>query len=776
VAINNKPSTTKDPATTFAATTDAATTSKPSSKPTSAVARRGRYGAQSLILVVAVGCCWLFAVLIAERVGSRFDLTSTGEHRLGERASRIVAGLDGPHEIIVCANAALLDPQAARRTRDVLDAFSHASDNLRTTIIDIGTTRGSDELDALIGRLIDRPDSGVDRYERVIVEAIESAGILAAGLARLSVSMREGLGIAQEPGAVNTEVLTRFFESGSALGELWIGRLTTGSQRAEQAREKSIARTPARALDEAALALAEPLAALAEELALRERDLVQLAQAGPELVPERVATLAATLRPLSAELRDRAARSASELRDTPAPDVVRIARILERTSVVLVVGPGGRVDGVGGSSRRTLAAVDGDSIFPPALPSGPGGSPGSVGTSRADPRLRAEELLASALGSLGDRLGPRVVLVHGAPSRLAPSFAPVQMLADRLALRGGVLDEWAVMVDESRPRPRTAEDERRPTVYVTVGVPPTAPDAERRSVRLAQAVGGLIRSGDAVLASFAPSLMPSIGDRDPMVTAFEPIGLRADTGRVLLRLDRGPDGSSIVQADTRLTPGRTTGGEDRVSALTRSVEGLGLQLWWATPLKLAETPPARVRVLEPLLEIGQETTSSGGAGGGGGGGITRWAESEWRAFSQIPPSQHARVLDPPRPDAGRDDIQGPWTLAAAIEITDPSFARPQRVVAVGSNGWFFDEIAQQYAGVIDGRPVLAAPGNAEFFEAAVWWLAGQEDLISRSSSARAVPRIPAMSAERVSALRWGLVAGLPAGVLVLGAFIRLIRR
>lgn len=746
-----------------------------SSQSTSAAARRGRYGAQSVILLIAVACCWLFAVLIAERIGSRFDLTSTGEHRLGERASRIVASLDGPYEIVVCANAALLDQHAARRTRDVLDAFAHASDNIRTTIIDIGTTRGSDDLDALIARLIERPDSGVDRYESVVNEAIDSAGRLATGLAGLSASMREGLAIVQQPGTPNAELLYTFFESGSALGELFIGRLNSAIQLAQKASETSIARTPANALDEAALGIANPIAELAEELVVLERRLAQIAEAGQEYVPESVARLARSTRPVSAELRDLASRTAAELRDTPQPDVIRIARILERTSVVLVIGPGGGGRSGDGTAiaRRTLAAVDGDSIFPPAPPPH---AAGSSSTPRADPRLRAEELLASALGSLGDLLGPRVVIVHGAPTRLAPSFGPVQMLADRLALRGGIIDEWAVMVDEAPPRPRSTEDERRPTVYATVGVPPTAPDAERRAVRLAQATTSLLRSGESVLASFAPSLMPSIGDRDPMATAFEPFGIRADTGKTLLRLDRGPDGGSIVQADTRLTPGRTDA-PDRVAALARSVEGLGLQLWWATPLKLADTPPSRVRVLEPLLSIGQETTG-GGAGGAGGqaSAITRWAESEWRGFAQIPPSQHARVLDPPRPDVGRDDIEGPWTLAAAVEVADPAFARPQRIVAVGSNGWYFDEIAQQYAGVIDGRPVLAAPGNAELFESAVWWLAGQEELISRSSAARAVPRIPAMSPERVSALRWGLVAGLPAGVLALGAFIRILRR
>ena len=84
-----------------------------------------------------------------------------------------------------------------------------------------------------------------------------------------------------------------------------------------------------------------------------------------------------------------------------------------------------------------------------------------------------------------------------------------------------------------------------------------------------------------------------------------------------------------------------------------------------------------------------------------------------------------------------------WRVAVAserFEVGKPS----QRLVAVGSNSWYMDAVSRQTANV-DGRMVLAYPGNSEMFEAAVWWLAGQDDLIAQSPSAQAVAIIQPMS-------------------------------
>jgi hypothetical protein len=122
---------------------------------------------------------------------------------------------------------------------------------------------------------------------------------------------------------------------------------------------------------------------------------------------------------------------------------------------------------------------------------------------------------------------------------------------------------------------------------------------------------------------------------------------------------------------------------------------------------------------------------------------------------------------------------GGFVLALAVE-REAAQMRPdaptrQRLLVVGSNGWFVDPIVAPRR-VVDGMMIAEAPGNLELLEAGVWWLAGREDRILRSATAESVPLVPNLSAGAMSALRWGLIGGLPLGVLLLGAIVLLRRR
>ncbi len=76
----------------------------------------------------------------------------------------------------------------------------------------------------------------------------------------------------------------------------------------------------------------------------------------------------------------------------------------------------------------------------------------------------------------------------------------------------------------------------------------------------------------------------------------------------------------------------------------------------------------------------------------------------------------------------------------------------------------------------DGRLVPANPGNLELFEASVYWLAGQDNLISQSPSARVASMVAPIDATRLIRLQYVLVLGLPLGVLALGGIYLLMRR
>jgi hypothetical protein len=161
-----------------------------------------------------------------------------------------------------------------------------------------------------------------------------------------------------------------------------------------------------------------------------------------------------------------------------------------------------------------------------------------------------------------------------------------------------------------------------------------------------------------------------------------------------------------------------------------------------------------------------------------------WAESQWLRLWQTPRDQRMFLTDLPAFDAGRDsrwpegkDTGRPqrWTVAAAAERAE--LGKPvQRALIVGSNGWFVDPITQQQATGPDGRPVPRNPGNMELFEGAVSWLAGQDDLIAQSPSARATAMIREIPAAELTRLRAAMVLGMPLLVLLTGGVYRLTRR
>jgi hypothetical protein len=162
-------------------------------------------------------------------------------------------------------------------------------------------------------------------------------------------------------------------------------------------------------------------------------------------------------------------------------------------------------------------------------------------------------------------------------------------------------------------------------------------------------------------------------------------------------------------------------------------------------------------------------------------GDSVWSESEWLRVWQTPKEQRTTLSELPVFDEGRDGRfpsgragEGQrWTIASAVERNELGSA-PQRAIIVGSNTWYIDQITQRQTAV-DGRAVIANPGNLEFFEASVYWLAGQDELIAQSPTARSVAVIKAIDETRLSQIRAALILGLPMLVLAVGGLFRLVR-
>jgi hypothetical protein len=313
---------------------------------------------------------------------------------------------------------------------------------------------------------------------------------------------------------------------------------------------------------------------------------------------------------------------------------------------------------------------------------------------------------------------------------------------------------WEAAVDPERP-PLARLDPRgdRPVVYIVFNTASfagggTGPSGPERAQKLGEVVAGLVNAGKPVLMSVFPSTMPTYGEPDPTTAWMAGFGLEALSGKPILRERTLPEGRRV---DAALALRAIESDHPMAQAL----RGLPTKLEWPIAIRSNASSQAAVT---PLFRIDDKQA---------------WGESQWLSYMQVPIAQHASVPNPPTKDS-RDDANGPWMVGCAVERGVPGLAQPQRLVIVGSNSWFTDQVMGEAASV-DGRIVPANPGNLELLEASIYWLAGQDDAIAQSATARAVPLIRSLDPGTLVLLRWLAIAGLPGAVLGLGVLWRVVR-
>ncbi len=704
------------------------------------VVRRVRYGAQTLALLLAVSAVVGFLGVLSDRYAVVLDATSGREHRLSERTLSLLRSLRSPHEVLVVANLDGVDPRAAQRTRDVLDAMSRRSENLRVSIVPVNSPDGLRTLDSAFERLVRTYQPTIDRGRAAVDQAAATVGEIAGALEQLgeqlaAVGSRVGDDHPNAPG------VKRFFADAASMCRIAASDAVAGAQSAAASAQGAIGRTPVPALDTAVSQSRRTLGALHGQIGQLSASLDTLARAGDDLAPAGAREETRPLAQAAVRLRDRAARAISALDDAPAFPLANAARAVGETSAALVIGPP-RAEK---DAPPRLAAVEIEAVFPRRIPGVSDRAPAP------DVRARAEELFAGAIASVNAEDAPIVILTHGAgeAERLTPDFAPMSGAVARLRLRGMSVVEWAAALDPEPPSIAALDPSgRRPVVFVVLPTSGMTPEGAARMVKLGNALRALIEAGRPVLVSATPSTLPSIGQRDPQVEMLDQLGMKVDSARPLLRQTQTP-GGPVVTADLLFT---STGAEHPISG---AIESLRTHLPWCLPIRVEPG----VRRVVPVI-VAQDDNRI-------------WAESEWLRFRQTPAAQRPLLVNPPQEDSARDDGDGPWIVAAAVERALPDLRR-QRVVVVGSTGWFLDELALQRVQA-GAQSIPACPGNLELLEAAVYWLAGQDSMISRSPEAQALAVIPAIEPARLNAIRWGLIAGLPLLVLLVGGAWRLLR-
>jgi hypothetical protein len=711
-------------------------TSSPPTRP------RLRFAAMTAILLIAATGSVVLLNLMAARTAVRFDVTATREHQLSPRTTSLLAGVKAPYEIVIAAplrDPRAVDPRAFQRVADVLDRFARSTDHLTVSLIDTGAPAGVAQYDALLARLAERDAPKIKRQMQSITAAATAADDLAAWLDTLAKRLEavpEAIPL-DAPGAPSNRT---YFEQRA--GEC---RANARALRDLAARSRQIL-GPASASDDeilipdttaAAETLRKPLADLGAGLGVIGENLRLFAEAEamPAAARERVRPLVREV----AQNRDRCALLSDSLERLERLDLLRVSSALQSASTALVIGP----------PEIGLTAIDFQSLFPAAA------AIDATGGGRADLGRNAEELLATAVASLAHPIKPIVVLVHGQPRGYFDRQPFFRNMTQRLALRGIDVATWEAALNAEPPSlARLDPAGNRPVVYICFnadspsgsgGQGNTGPE---RAMKLGAALRAVVDQGHPLLLSLYPSTLPTYGEPDPTTTFLRDFGLEADTARPLLRERIGAEGRRVDAV-------QMVRAAEANHPIAQAVRGLPTRFEWPIGLRTLENATG----VTPLYTIDDRST---------------WGESQWLGYLQVPIAQHHQVPNPPSAHPARDDTSGPWVIAAAAERRVPGRANPQRIVVVGSNTWFVDWILADVT-EIDGRVAPTSPGNAELLEAAVYWLAGNDELIAQSPTARATPLISELSPALLQALRLAAIAGLPALVLLVGAAWRFLR-
>ncbi|MBX3379317.1 MAG: hypothetical protein KF805_04430 [Phycisphaeraceae bacterium] len=678
------------------------------------------------------------ANVIAARFAPRFDVTASGEHRLSPRAQAVLSRLDAPARLIVAADFQRVSPEAFRDSKDVLDRFTRTG-KLELALIDLGSASGQQQYQEILADLIAR-----DRAELLSqAAAIRSAGTTALQVAAWSQTSLSGilddLRAALPPGTSGPVQQARSALEQRAAGARIAGRdLAAAVSKIEEPLTAKIGDLELPATDRAGEALRRDLRGASDQISQIVGELRRLSRQTD--LGDSFAARAADAAEAVARQRDRLAVLSESLSRLPRPGVLRVASALRQSAAAIIVPPSG----------NRLTAIPLDELFPAreiVISAG----------ARADNRRRVEEFLTASLASTLLEKPPIAVFVH-AEERPYVTEAPfLEHLRDGLLLKGIDIVEWPVLLDaEPTGLARLDPSGTRPTVFIIL--PPDSTTAARpgeqrggieRSQRLGAAVDKLAADHQNILLSLNPSIQRTYGDADPFLPVLRRFGLESAAGKPIFT-ERFDQGKREIDTDrTVLASGPAEDSTKPVHPVLGAIRGLPTYLPW--PIGLTALPDS-LAVRAPLLQIPESDSL--------------WGESSWLLFWQTPRAQRPALAGSPKFDAGKDD-RGPWIVAIASELPATQTSPRQRLLAVGSTGWFFDSLTQP--GIqVDGRVVAPFPGNQELFDSSLYWLAGADELIAQSPQAGSIPLIGSIDPARLLWLRLIIILGLPLCVLALG--------
>lgn len=680
------------------------------------------------------------ANVLASRFAPRFDVTATGEHRLSPRAEAVLAKLPGAAKLVIAADFHRSSPEAFRDTTDVLERFT-SSGKLELAMIDLGSPMGPGQYQQILNDLIARDRDEIFSQAATIRAGVASASEVAAwAQTSLSRSLDELRGVLS--GSSSAVQQARGVLEQRAAGARITGRdLATAIAKVEEPLSSKIGEIELPSTDKAADLLRKEIRTASDQLGQIVGELKRLAKQTD--LGDVFATRATAVADQISLQRDRLGVLSESVARLARPGVLRIASALRQAATAIIVPPKG----------DKLGAISLNELFPAqeiVISAG----------ARADSRRRVEEVLTAALASTLVDQPPIAVFMHAEERPYILDAPFLGRVRENLLMKGIDIVEWAVLLEgEPSGLVRLDPSRSRPAVFIVL--PPdssmTARSGEQRggierSQRLGAALEQLAAGGQNILLSLNPPFQRTYGETDPISAPLKRFAISVSGKPVFT--ERFVEGKRDLETD-RVVIARSEGSQ--VEGLAGALRGLPTYLPWPigmnTDAKSAEAAFVRNT---PLLEIGADDNS--------------WGESAWLRVWQTPRARRSTLPDLPKFD-GVSDERGPWTVAIASERSEPGNGQKQRMVVVGSNGWFFDQLTQP-AAQVDGRVVAPFPGNQELFDSSLYWLSFSDDLIAQSPQSTAIPLIGHIDPARLLGLRLLLILGLPLCVLALGVIHR----
>lgn len=678
--------------------------------------------------LVANAVSAVFLIALADRHSVRFDVTATGEHRLAPQTRRLVEAVEpgAGFELVVAADTSRVDPRAWQALLDVGSELEAAGAVTVTTLEGESARAG---LESLGQRLAARQAAEIQAQAQALLRAaseLERAAevIDQAVVPNLTAAAAAGGGQEQ----IRAVMEARAQSAPRLARDL---RDVAGKVRAElQSAIMPGVQVPA--LDRARAAITAPARDAAEQLTLLadEAQVITRDRGYPELLRR----AAMELNQAAGPPRDLCASAADTAERMEPLDVVRVLRAVGDAAAAVLVGPDNAV------------AIDAQTLLPP---------PGVLRPEAATApslRGRVEGLVATAMLTAIDPRRPIVIVAHAEDARFIERPGALGVAIGHLRRQGIDVIEWPLMLEPDPPGLVRLDPARaRPVIHLVLNTntsvrspDPLAPRPDERVAQLGELVQQLIETGQPLLVNLTPSEVVVGGGVDATAAPLTMFGLQAQSGLALMSR---PSQSEIVEHDMLV---RGSGGEH---ALQGALTGLLMYAPWAVPIEHSGDGDAW-----PLLSVDDEQT---------------WGESRWSGYRRVPRAERPLVSNPPVREPELDDADGPWSIAWAAQRGLGEGVG--RVVVVGSNDWLADEIVSSGQS-LDGRMVGSYPGNLALLDAAVLWLSGRDEFIAPTVSSSSVAMIGQIDRGVLSALRWGLVLGVPVVILLVGGGWRLLRR